>query len=77
MQTFIKISIVALVALAGYTLFANYGIPQVRPAPPPAEEEAIGAMSMDQFIALGKKYLRERAHARFVITPYSEEGLQT
>jgi mono/diheme cytochrome c family protein len=55
MQTFIKISIVALVALAGYTLFANYGIPQVRPAPPPAEEETIGAMSMDQYIALGRK----------------------
>src|SRR4030065_1135009 len=55
MQTFIKIGIFALIALAGYTLFANYGIPQVRPAPPPAEEETIGAMGMDQYIALGKK----------------------
>ncbi|MBI5179954.1 MAG: c-type cytochrome [Nitrospirae bacterium] len=55
MQTFIKISIFALIALSGYTLFANFAIPQVRPAPPPAEEETIGAMSMDQYIALGRK----------------------
>lgn len=55
MQTFLKISIFAVIALLGYTLFANVGIPQVRPAPPPAEEETIGAMSMDQYIVLGKK----------------------
>ena len=55
MQTFLKIGIFALIALAGYTLFANFAIPQVRPAPPPAEEETIGAMGMDQYIALGRK----------------------
>lgn len=55
MQNFLKIIIFAFLALGGYTLYANFGIPPLKPAPPPPEEETIGAMSMDQFITLGKK----------------------
>ena len=46
----------SLLTIAGFWGFANFGIPQIKPAPPPVEEKLdLGAMTMDQFIALGGK----------------------
>lgn len=56
MINFLKVSIFSLLMVAGFWGFSNFGIPQIKPAPPPVEEKVdLGAMTMDQFIALGGK----------------------
>lgn len=51
----LKIVGVSLVAIMGFVGYATYGIPLVVPAPPPVEEKITGAMTMEQYIALGDK----------------------
>lgn len=56
MYNFLKVSGFSLVVIGGFWGFSNYGIPQIKPAPPPVEEKLeLGAMTMDQFVALGGK----------------------
>lgn len=56
MKSFLKIVIFNIVILSFYALYANIGIPQIKPEAPPKEEKLnLGAMTMDQFIALGDK----------------------
>jgi len=56
MINFFKVAFFSLLTIAGFWGFANFGIPQIKPAPPPVEEKLdLGAMTMDQFIALGGK----------------------
>jgi hypothetical protein len=50
------VSLFSLVTIAFFTWYSNFGIPQIEPAPPPEEEVLdLGAMSMDQFVALGER----------------------
>ena len=54
MTNFLKVSGFSLLMIGGFSAYSNYGIPQIIPAPPPVEEKLeLGAMTMDQFIALG------------------------
>jgi mono/diheme cytochrome c family protein len=47
-----------LLTIGFFTWFSNFGIPAVEPTPPPKEEVLeLGAMGMDQFIALGERIL--------------------
>ncbi|MDO8811323.1 MAG: c-type cytochrome [Gallionella sp.] len=56
MINFLKVAVFSLLMVGGFWGFANFGIPQIKPAPPPVEEKLdLGAMTMDQFIALGGK----------------------
>lgn len=56
MKTFIKVVAFSVVVILFYALYANYGIPQIKPEAPPQEEKLdLGSMTMDQFIALGDK----------------------
>jgi len=56
MSNFFKVSIFSLLMVGGFWGFSNFGIPQIKPAPPPEEEKLdLGAMTMDQFVALGGK----------------------
>jgi len=56
MKTFVKVVTFSVVIILFYMLYSSYGIPQVKPAPPPVEEALnLGSMTIDQFIALGDK----------------------
>lgn len=56
MKDFLKVVGFSLFAIMGFAGFANLGIPQIEPAPPPVEEKLdLGAMTMDSFIALGDR----------------------
>ncbi len=56
MNNFLKVAIFSLLMVGAFTGYSNFGIPQIEPAPPPVEEKLdLGAMTMDQFIALGDK----------------------
>ena len=56
MINFLKVAVFSLLMVFGFWAFANFYIPQIKPAPPPVEEKLdLGAMTMDQFIALGGK----------------------
>jgi len=56
MNNFLKVAIFSLLTVGAFTAYSNFGIPQIVPAPPPVEEKLdLGAMTMDQFIALGDK----------------------
>lgn len=56
MKNFFKVVFFSLLVISGFWGFSNFGIPQIKPADPPVEEKVdLGAMTMEQFIALGKK----------------------
>lgn len=61
MRNFLKVVFFSLLVIALFNGFSNFGVPQVEPAPPPKEEKLeLGAMSMDQFVALGRKLFEGR-----------------
>jgi len=51
MKNFLKVIIFSLLVLSAYTLFPNT-LPQQKSEPPPLEEK-VGALTMDQFVAIG------------------------
>src|SRR3972149_2532772 len=51
MKNFLKVIIFSLLVLSAYTLFPN-PLPQQKSEPPPLEEK-VGALTMDQFVAIG------------------------
>ncbi len=54
MANFLKVTVFSLVVIGLFAAYSSYGIPPIVPAPPPREEVLdLGAMTMDQFIALG------------------------
>lgn len=54
MINIIKVSGFSLLMIGGFSAYSNFGIPQIIPAPPPVEEKLeLGAITMDQFVALG------------------------
>ncbi|MBI5286077.1 MAG: c-type cytochrome [Deltaproteobacteria bacterium] len=56
MKNFLKVLVFSIGIIAFYATFSNYGIPQIKPSPPPTEEALpLGAMTMDQFITLGER----------------------
>jgi hypothetical protein len=58
MKQFLAVIGFSLLTIAGFAGFSNFGIPSIEPAPPPVQEKIdLGAMTMDQFIALGDRTL--------------------
>jgi mono/diheme cytochrome c family protein len=56
MRQFLTVIAFTLLTIGFFAAYSNYGIPQIEPAPPPKEEKLdLGAMTMDQFIALGDR----------------------
>lgn len=56
MKNLLIVSLFSLVTIGFFAWYSNYGIPEIRPAPPPVEEKLdLGAMTMDQFAALGER----------------------
>lgn len=54
MKNFILVVGFALLTVAFFTGYSNWGIPQIEPAPPPAEEVLdLNAMTLEDFAALG------------------------
>ena len=61
MKTFLQVALFSLLVILGFGGYANFGIPQIEPAPPPvAEKLDLGAMTMDQFVALGERIVSGR-----------------
>ncbi|MBI5233501.1 MAG: c-type cytochrome [Deltaproteobacteria bacterium] len=59
MKNFAKVVIFSITVMSLYALFANKYIPPINPSPPPTEEALdLGAMTMDQFVALGEKIFK-------------------
>lgn len=56
MKIFFKVLGFNIFVISSFAIYSNFGIPQVKPAPPPVEEKLdLGAMTMDTFIALGDR----------------------
>ncbi len=56
MKNFLKVTLFSLLLIALFSLYSNYGIPEIQPAAPPTEEKLdLGSMTMEQFIAVGEK----------------------
>lgn len=56
MKNLLAVTVFGLLTIGFFTWFSNFGIPEVKPSPPPKEEQLeLGAMGMDQFIALGER----------------------
>ncbi|OHC75631.1 MAG: hypothetical protein A3G18_00260 [Rhodospirillales bacterium RIFCSPLOWO2_12_FULL_58_28] len=58
MRQFLTVIAFSLFVISFFAGFSNFGIPQIEPAPPPvAEKLDLGAMTMEQFVALGEKVI--------------------
>ena len=56
MKNFLKVTLFSLLLISLFSLYSNYGIPEIQPAAPPTEEKLdLGSMSMEQFVAVGEK----------------------
>ena len=56
MKQFLTVIAFSLLTIGMFSGYSTFGIPKIEPAPPPVQEEIdLGAMTMDQFIALGEK----------------------
>ncbi len=56
MRNLLIATVFSLLTIGFFTGYSNYGIPQIEPSPPPTEEKLdLGAMTMDQFVALGER----------------------
>ena len=56
MRIFVNVIVFSLLIIGFFAGYSRYGIPQIEPAPPPeAEVIDLGAMTMDEFIALGER----------------------
>ena len=56
MKTFLSVVAFSLLVIAFFAAYSSFGIPQIKPAPPPVEEKLdLAAMTMEQFVALGKR----------------------
>lgn len=56
MKQFLAVIGFSLLTIAAFSGYSTFGIPKIEPSPPPVQEELdLGAMTMDQFIALGEK----------------------
>jgi len=54
MKIFLKVIVFSLITIGFFAGFSNFGVPRIEPAPPPEETKLdLGAMTMDQFVALG------------------------
>ncbi|OGS98545.1 MAG: hypothetical protein A3F73_07945 [Gallionellales bacterium RIFCSPLOWO2_12_FULL_59_22] len=54
MTNFIKVCIFSLLTVGAFWGYSSFGIPQIKPAPPPVEAKVdLGSMTMEKFIALG------------------------
>ena len=61
MRNLAKVVAFGLLTIGFFALFSNFGIPQLEPAPPPVDEELdLGAMTMQDFIALGDRIFNGR-----------------
>lgn len=59
MGNFLKVVVFSLIIIVSFAGYSGWGIPQIKPAPPPTEEKLdLGAMTMDRFIALGEKIFK-------------------
>ncbi len=58
MKNFLKVTLFSLLLITLFSLYSNYGIPEIQPAPPPVEEKLdLGSMTMEQFVAVGEKII--------------------
>ncbi len=56
MKTFASVVAFSLLVIAFFAAYSSFGIPQIKPAPPPVEEKLdLAAMTIEQFVALGKR----------------------
>lgn len=56
MTNLAKVAGFAVLVVIFFAAFSNWGVPQIQPAPPPVIEEIdLAAMTMDDFVALGRR----------------------
>lgn len=54
MMTFARVVMFTLLTVGLFAYFANFGIPEIKPAPPPETEELnLGGMTMQDFVSVG------------------------
>ncbi|MBT4520483.1 MAG: c-type cytochrome [Halieaceae bacterium] len=56
MANFLKVMLFSAITIGLFAGYSNFGIPQIKPAPPPQPEVLdLSSMTMDQYIALGER----------------------
>jgi len=56
MKNLAKVVAFSLLTIGFFAFFANFGIPEIKPSPPPVDEELdLSTMTMDDFVAVGDR----------------------
>lgn len=70
MKNLLLVAAFAFVTIGFFTWFSNFGIPQIRPAPPPKEEVLeFGEMTMEQFVQLGERVFNGKGTCKLCHNP--------
>jgi mono/diheme cytochrome c family protein len=69
MTGFFRVAAYAVGLIGLFAAFSHYGIPQLVPEPPPVEERVTGAMTTEEFVAVGA-----RIYARVCVLCHSGLG---
>jgi len=67
---FLKVVVFSLLVIAFFAGFSNFGVPQIEPAPPPADEKLeLGQMTLEQFVELGKRIFEGKGNCTLCHNP--------
>lgn len=75
MMNLAKVVAFGLLTIGFFTLFSNFGIPQLEPAPPPVDEELdLSAMTIESFVALGDRIFNGKGTCTLCHNPVGERA---
>lgn len=75
MWNFLKVAAFSVLVIVLFSVYSNYGVPRIEPAAPPKEEKLeLGALTMDQYVALGGRIFAGKGTCKLCHNPVGKRA---